>query len=480
MNGPRGGMNAPRGGAAQPAQNNGGLDAAALAQAQSATIQDDPLQVKAVREELMSLKAKEVDEQKLLDYYALEKERINNMWILAKKEVEDVEANLKNKERETRDLEENHIMTKNLYKQKIKHLLFQNEDCHGEMRVAQEKKLQQKEDQNRVISQDLDNDNRDLKKKVKEQELSQNAYMFALQFDANQTLTMQRQEHERAMRELTLKYDLKKKKVYSEMEEIRTQAVKKLEDEKEKRAKNIKAQHAANYKDIKNYYNDITNSNLSLIKQFKEDIEKAKGQEEKDLKRLTKMEDQNKRLQIPLDDARKEIEKMKRDLEEWKQIKAEKKKLRTQISGLENEYLKLEYEYEVALQQFQYLEKEKDLLFDKYEEVMYDIHQKSGLRNLIYEKKKALIKERLEAKDQELNKVLSLTNIDENSKKSILESLQDVIAMKDQIIAELQEDLRQIRAAHVHMVKAYDGKLSEFVIPVEELGFNPLVPSNID
>ena len=47
-------------------------------------------------------------------------------------------------------------------------------------------------------------------------------------------------------------------------------------------------------------------------------------------------------------------------------------------------------------------------------------------------------------------------------------------------IEELQEELKQIRAAHVHMVKAYDGKLSEFVIPVEELGFNPLVPSNQD
>ena len=30
------------------------------------------------------------------------------------------------------------------------------------------------------------------------------------------------------------------------------------------------------------------------------------------------------------------------------------------------------------------------------------------------------------------------------------------------------------------MVKAYEGKLSEFVIPVEELGFDPLVPNNID
>jgi len=30
------------------------------------------------------------------------------------------------------------------------------------------------------------------------------------------------------------------------------------------------------------------------------------------------------------------------------------------------------------------------------------------------------------------------------------------------------------------MVKAYEGKLAEFVIPVEELGFDPLVPTNVE
>lgn len=53
---------------------------------------------------------------------------------------------------------------------------------------------------------------------------------------------------------------------------------------------------------------------------------------------------------------------------------------------------------------------------------------------------------------------------------------QEVDVAKSQLIAELQQQLAQIRKAHSHMVKAYEGKLAEFVIPVEELGFDPLVP----
>ena len=51
--------------------------------------------------------------------------------------------------------------------------------------------------------------------------------------------------------------------------------------------------------------------------------------------------------------------------------------------------------------------------------------------------------------------------------------------MKNNAIREIQTALKKIREAHSNMVKTYEGKLSEFGIPVEELGFDPLVPANI-
>lgn len=62
----------------------------------------------------------------------------------------------------------------------------------------------------------------------------------------------------------------------------------------------------------------------------------------------------------------------------------------------------------------------------------------------------------------------------------ITRTLEEVEELKNQQISELESKLLQIRKAHSHMVKAYEGKLSEYVIPVEELGFDPLVPNNVD
>jgi len=58
-----------------------------------------------------------------------------------------------------------------------------------------------------------------------------------------------------------------------------------------------------------------------------------------------------------------------------------------------------EWAYEVKLQQFEYLKQEKDRLFDQFYKVVYEIHQKTGLRNLILEKKLETIDESLETKD---------------------------------------------------------------------------------
>lgn len=58
------------------------------------------------------------DEERMLNFYQQEREKINYDWIIAKKENEDLKSEIINKEREIEDLKENHMMTINIYKQK--------------------------------------------------------------------------------------------------------------------------------------------------------------------------------------------------------------------------------------------------------------------------------------------------------------------------------------------------------------------------
>lgn len=66
-------------------------------------------------------------------------------------------------------------------------------------------------------------------------------------------------------------------------------------------------------------------------------------------------------------------------------------------------YKEAEWEFEVKLQQYQYLEEEKKSLFAEFHKLVYEMHQKTGLRNLIMEKKIETIQESLDAKEASIN-----------------------------------------------------------------------------
>ena len=95
------------------------------------------------------------------------------------------------------------------------------------------------------------------------------------------------------------------------------------------------------------------------------------------------------------------------------------------------------------------------------------------------ERKLETIQEGLETKDAQINQLLSAAKIDPKTLGVIKSTLEEVENLKNEAIKEIQAELKKIREAHSNMVKTYEGKLSEFGIPVEELGFDPLVPANI-
>ena len=55
--------------------------------------------------------------------------------------------------------------------------------------------------------------------------------------------------------------------------------------------------------------------------------------------------------------------------------------------------------------------------------------------------------------------------------------LDDVLDAKNSAIKDLQYELARVTKAHNDVIRVYESKLTEFGIPVEELGFRPLVTS---
>ena len=140
-----------------PKANNAPRDAAgnALAQANAVDdIVDDELK-KGLRLECRELEKKIMMEDQLAYMYNDERIRISYFWMVGKKELEDKEAELRNRERESQDLKEKHQIEVKIYMQRLMHLMFQNTDQLTELKKEAQVTLRNSEDGHRIVEREL-------------------------------------------------------------------------------------------------------------------------------------------------------------------------------------------------------------------------------------------------------------------------------------------------------------------------------------
>ena len=151
----------PRPAANRPGPTNTQTDAAAAAAAVDDTMDEDLR--RTLRYECRALKKAIEREEVATGQYNDERLRINYFWLVAKKEKEDKEAELRNKNREHQDLKEKNDITIKIWRQRLKHLLFQNLDRETMVKKQGQIKLKNAEDEHRINERALKQDLRALK-----------------------------------------------------------------------------------------------------------------------------------------------------------------------------------------------------------------------------------------------------------------------------------------------------------------------------
>ena len=69
------------------------------------------------------------------NYFQLERDKVNTFWEITKRQYEERKADLRNKEREMEEAEERHQVEIKVYKQKVKHLLYEHQNNITELKA---------------------------------------------------------------------------------------------------------------------------------------------------------------------------------------------------------------------------------------------------------------------------------------------------------------------------------------------------------
>ncbi|XP_006860150.1 PREDICTED: growth arrest-specific protein 8 [Chrysochloris asiatica] len=372
------------------------------------------------------------------------------------------------------EAEERHQVEIKVYKQKVKHLLYEHQNNLTEMKAEGTviMKLAQKEHRSQEGA--LRKDMRALKVELKEQELANEVVVKSLRLKHTEDITKMRSDFERQVREIEAKYDKKMKILRDEMDLRRKTEIHEVEKRKSGQIHMLMQRHEEAFTDIKNYYNDITLNNLALINSLKEQMEDMRKKEEHLEKEMAEVTMQNKRLADPLQRAREDMNEMQRKLTHYEHDKQILTCTKARLKVTEKELKDLQWEHEVLEQRFLKVQQERDQLYQKFTAAIQEVQQKTGFKNLVLERKLQALSTAVEQKEAQLNEVLATSSLDPAALTVVSRKLEDVLESKNTTIKDLQYELARVCKAHNDLLRTYEAKLLAFGIPLDNVGFRPL------
>jgi hypothetical protein len=418
------------------------------------------------------------EENRNTNLYSQERERVNYVWMTQKRKNEELQAELLDRQKEREDLEAKNRIEEKLYYQKIKYIMLKQQDENVELQKDMEIALKQFEDMHRIKEKDYKYDVRALSKMKKEQEVLQNDFINALQKDNIKDIHELKMDYELKECQIRGFYREKMKEMRNNATEQRNKTIEEITNKKTREIKKLTDNHANDFNKMKNYYGDLNNKNLNKLKSLADDLKKAidlqnnlKNQKNKRISQKRKIEEPYKKL---IEENKMLLEKEKKCLENFNLLRNQN----IEYNKLIKQLLDAEYKYEVTFQKVTYLDKEHNHFLDKFKSNLHRVEQESVLKNFILEKKLEILEDNLEIKEVQLKELIKKTMIDPAKINELTSTLEEVDLMKSETINQLEEELRRIKETHANMIKTYEAKLAEFGIPVEEMGFEPLLPVN--
>jgi growth arrest-specific protein 8 len=152
------------------------------------------------------------------NFFQLERDKISSFWEVTRRQLEERKADVRNKDREMEEIEERHQVEIKVYKQKVKHLLYEQQNNVTELKAEALSAVKQEQDEQRTREAQMRDEKRALKLELKEFELSHEDILRNLRGAHDREMSRLRAQFERESRELQLKYEKRMRDQREELE----------------------------------------------------------------------------------------------------------------------------------------------------------------------------------------------------------------------------------------------------------------------
>uniref|UniRef100_A0A665TFP9 Dynein regulatory complex subunit 4 n=2 Tax=Echeneis naucrates TaxID=173247 RepID=A0A665TFP9_ECHNA len=425
-----------------------------------------------LEEHIVRLREELDREREERSYFQLERDKIQAFWEICKRNLEETRTELRDRQKDRQEAEERHRVEITVYKQKLKHFLSEQHNAVSELKVDSVASTSLVQNQNTRSELGLQRTVQGLEADLREKRLQNEACIKELKLKQQVELMELTNDYDSRLREIEVKYhQMMEAKVEAEGKRRRAEVIE-LEDVMKSRVAALMEDHDRALRGAEEYYSAVQTKLLTEQSALKEEVVRLQQQQAQTDRDLLAAEQENQRLRECLQEAEQKLPELQRRLDDHEQAKAQAATNRAQLKVTERELRDLSVEHELLLQAFQKVQRERDELLREQTAAILAVQQKSGMKELLLEKKLAALTETLERKEAQLCAALSASAVvHPTTSSSATNRLQEILDSKQATISTLQQDLVRECQEYDTLLHACTERLKELNVPQHNFPF---------
>jgi len=214
------------------------------------------------------------------NYMQLERDQVATFYDITKKEVQELDLEIKAKDRDMEVMEDNHNVEVRVYIQKVRHLEYEHKNNVKQVDEEGDNSRFGETADHKKRTKGLVKNKTHYKEKTKEQQEINAAEIKALNERHSRALDKLREQFEGNLVKKNNSFQDKLVQLRKDLELRRKVEIHEIEERKNLHINDLMQSHQKAFKQIKNYYNAITKDNLNLIKELKNEVASMKAKTE--------------------------------------------------------------------------------------------------------------------------------------------------------------------------------------------------------
>lgn len=366
-------------------------------------------------------------------------------------------------------LEDNHRVELRVYQQKVKHLEYEHKnsiksivhDGTGLLSVEQTTHEDRERELLRVKEQ--------LKFEQMELEIVNTNKVAEVRQQHEKQLVKLRQQFEDGMNELRSRCDGRLRLLESDLELRRRVEVHEVEERKNQHINDLIKNHMKAFTQMKAYYNDITRTNLNMIKKLQNQVEVLKERAVNNKKLLLEYVQENQKLSKPLAEVSAEIAELQTLLKERNKDQMALRNANSRLSAIGKSSSVMRAKLQQLEDEYALVEKERDNLYSGFEESIQRVKQQSEFTNQALEQRLVAAESNVEKAALQVEDIIRAANLDSGEVARMMTSLNQMLAAKEEALRDIRFNVIKLQKSYNDSLDTFTAKMVELGIPEEEM-----------